>query len=82
MECNETVLVAALNRRTHSLPANIAMKLPTTSWDLLDIGNRLHQGRVTNGHLRNPDGTQEMRPFRRCRLLESTLSVGTENAVD
>lgn len=82
MERNKTVFVAALDRRTHSLPTNVAMELPTTSGDLFNVCNRLHQGRVADGHLWNPDGAKKMRPFRRRGLFESTLGVGTENAVD
>lgn len=43
MECLVAVLIATLNARTHPLVADVALKFPPGSWDLLDFHDGLHE---------------------------------------
>jgi len=81
MECNEAIFVAALDRGTHSLLADVAKQFPAAARYLLHVGHRFHERWIANRDLGDPDGTEKMGPLGRSGLLECTLGVRAENTV-
>jgi hypothetical protein len=55
-----------------------AHQLPPRLWDRVYAADRLHEGRVHNLRLSHPEGTEEVDPFTRDGLLESTTLIWAE----
>jgi hypothetical protein len=79
VECDEAVLVAALDASAHLLATDVAIQLPAASRDLFDLVHWFHQCRVPDGYLGNPDCADDVGPFRRVGLFESAFGVRTED---
>ena len=80
MKCLVACLVSALDARTHTLLANVAVQLPSSLWHFLDIHNRFHESVISKRDLWNPHGAKEMSPFGRVCLFEGAIRVWAEYA--
>lgn len=83
MKGRVAIELITLNTRTHiSLATNIAHELPASPVDVLDADNGFEEHRVSKVDLRYPNGAKDVCPQARVGLLEGSVPIGAQDALD